>query len=159
MAGEQGLAGELERMWDWPRKDSALRSAGCFLFENYERILAALRTPPPDGQDMGASADPVEMDGLVERLTDTLEPLMPPGIPNRRVQTRIIAERAIEASGVSSLIADNARMREACERAIQMLAAGRHLIRKYAPTHHWMPEHEERIAALKTAIGGPDAGE
>jgi len=50
--------------------------------------------------------------------------------------------------------------REALTKAIETLAASRHLIGKYCPDHHWLPEHDQRIADLRAAIAQPvEAGE
>jgi hypothetical protein len=38
------------------------------------------------------------------------------------------------------------------QRAVETLAASRHLIGKYTPDHHWLVEHDERIAELKEAL-------
>lgn len=42
--------------------------------------------------------------------------------------------------------------KEALERAVGTLAASRHLFAKYCPDHHWLPEHGQRIEALKVAL-------
>ena len=48
-------------------------------------------------------------------------------------------------------------LREALERAVETLAASRHLIGKYTPDHHWLPEHDQRIADLKAALSASPA--
>ena len=40
----------------------------------------------------------------------------------------------------------------AAQQAIATLAASRRLIAKHVPDHHWLPEHDKRIAELKAAI-------
>lgn len=47
----------------------------------------------------------------------------------------------------------------ALQRAIETLAASRHLIGKYVPDHHWLPEHDARIAELKAALHAAPAAE
>lgn len=42
-------------------------------------------------------------------------------------------------------------------RAIETLAASRHLIGKYTPDHHWLPEHDQRIAELRAATNNGKA--
>lgn len=41
---------------------------------------------------------------------------------------------------------------DALEAAIATLAASRHLLAKYAPEHHWLPEHDQRIADAKATL-------
>lgn len=50
-------------------------------------------------------------------------------------------------------------LREALTKAIETLAASRHLIGKYCPDHHWLPEHDQRIADLRAALSQSTAGE
>lgn len=45
-----------------------------------------------------------------------------------------------------------AEAREALQKAIETLAASRHLMGKYCPDHHWLPEHDQRIADLRAAL-------
>lgn len=41
---------------------------------------------------------------------------------------------------------------DALGEAIATLAASRHLLAKYAPEHHWMPEHDQRIAIARQEL-------
>lgn len=53
-------------------------------------------------------------------------------------------------------------LRAALQTAVETLAAGRHLIGKYTPDHHWLGEHDKRISELKTilaALPPPPAGD
>jgi hypothetical protein len=43
-------------------------------------------------------------------------------------------------------------MLEALKSAVEALAADQHLLGAYVPHHSWMPEHNERIQALKSVI-------
>ncbi len=40
----------------------------------------------------------------------------------------------------------------ALRKSLETLQCGQHLLLKYCPEHHWMPEHTERIDQLRTAL-------
>lgn len=48
-----------------------------------------------------------------------------------------------------------AALTEALAKAIDTLAAGGFLIRKYTPDHHWLGEHDRRIAELRATLADP----
>ena len=61
------------------------------------------------------------------------------------------------ATAITTLQAQRDEFREALGKAVETLAAGRHLIGKYTPDHHWLSEHDKRIDELK-ALAAPQGG-
>jgi hypothetical protein len=130
--------------------------------DNFDGYLIAaaelLASPSPSTvTDEGLVERPYGL-SLKEALLQAEEALGRPVETMAIVAPNVLRTIIAQASGHTALLRENAVLREACEGAIGTLAASNHLIRKYTPEHHWLDEHDKRIADLRAALSRPLAG-
>ena len=70
----------------------------------------------------------------------------------------IAADRDRASDACASVQKERDDLREMLEKAKVALAAGAHLLHKHCPDHHWLPEHEARIAEINAFLARYEGG-
>ncbi len=61
-------------------------------------------------------------------------------------------EQQENAQLIVTAVNSHAELVAALENALDTLQCGQHLLLKYCPEHHWIPEHTSRIEQLRAAL-------